>query len=215
MRCLPKAPNALLRAVAGPVLGALLLVLVCGAQPSAASLPEDEPTGVWPLDPEPEVVRGFEPPPSPYTSGHRGADLAGAPGQSVRSALPGTVAFAGSIGGKPVVTVRHGARRTTYEPVVATVAVGDRLAAGDVVGRLAVTDSHCFPAACLHWGLIVGTGDAEAYADPLTLVGTGPVRLLPLWRDVPRTLRPPVLPPLLARWTPPLLTSPRTPDFIV
>lgn len=196
-------------------MGALLLVLACGVHPPAAALPEDEPTGVWPLAPEPEVVRGFEPPPSPYASGHRGADLAGAPGQSVRSALPGTVAFAGSIGGKPVVTVRHGARRTTYEPVVATVAVGDRVAAGDVVGRLVVTDSHCFPAACLHWGLIVGNGDAEAYADPLTLVGYGPVRLLPLWRDDPLAPRPPVLPPLLSRWAPPLLMTPRRLDHLV
>lgn len=209
--------NALLRASPGPLLGVLLLVLLAGAHLPAAALAEDEPTGVWPLDPEPEVVRGFEPPPSPYASGHRGADLAGTPGQVVRSALPGTVAFAGSIGGKPVVTVRHGARRTTYEPVVATVSVGDRVTAGDPVGHLVVTDSHCFPAACLHWGLIVGTGDAEVYADPLTLVGAGPVRLLPLWRDEPVTPRLPALPPvpLLSLWTPPLRASPRALDFLV
>ena len=155
--------------------------------------------GVWPLDPEPEVVRGFEPPGGPYARGHRGVDLAGSPGQSVLAALPGTVGFAGSIGGKPVVTVLHGARRTTYEPVVATVERGQRVGAGDVLGRLTVTDSHCFPAACLHWGLIAG----DTYLDPLTLVGGGRVRLLPLWRETPVPARRPWA-PLLSRWQRPL-----------
>lgn len=162
-----------------------------------------DPTGVWPLDPRPEVVRGFEPPAGPYAAGHRGVDLAGTPGQGVRPALAGTVGFAGSIGGKPVVTVLHGERRTTYEPVVATVAVGQEVGAGDVIGRLAVVGSHCFPAACLHWGLVEGSGDDRTYLDPLSLVGGGPVRLLPLWRDEPATLRLPWTPPMGA-WRRPL-----------
>lgn len=180
----------------------LLAVLQCVAAPVSAgptSAPPGQPDGVWPLAPEPEVVRGFEPPPHPFASGHRGVDLAGTPGQPVRAALPGTVGFAGSIGGKPVVTVLHGGRRTTYEPVVASVERGQPVAAGDVLGRLVVTDSHCFPAACLHWGLIEG----EEYVDPLTLIGTGPVRLLPLWRDEPVTLRLPWSPPL-DRWRRPV-----------
>ncbi|MDR7253605.1 murein DD-endopeptidase MepM/ murein hydrolase activator NlpD [Nocardioides sp. BE266] len=183
------------------LLGAVVLVLVslaCPARTGAA-----EPVGVWPLDPEPAVVRGFEPPPGPWAAGHRGVDLAGSPGQAVRSSLPGTVGFVGSIGGKPVVTVLHGGRRTTYEPVAASVEAGQPVAAGDVLGRLTVTDSHCFPAACLHWGLIRGTGDAQEYLDPLTLVGSGPVRLLPLWRDDPVTLRLPWTPPL-ASWRRPV-----------
>ena len=86
----------------------------------------------------------------------------------MRAALAGTVGFAGSIGGKPVVTVLHGGRRTTYEPVVASVERGQVVAAGDVLGRLVVADSHCFPAACLHWGLVEGDGDARTYLDPLS-----------------------------------------------
>ncbi len=185
----------------GAVLLALLLALL--AVPGAAHARGDDPSGVWPLDPEPEVVRGFEPPPNPWAAGHRGVDLAGTPGQSVRAALPGTVGFAGSIGGKPVVTVLHGGRRTTYEPVVAVVREGEEVAAGDVLGRLAVTDSHCFPAACLHWGLIEGSGETEQYLDPLSLVGGGPVRLLPLWRDEPVTVRLPWT-PTVSRWRRPL-----------
>lgn len=184
-----------MRAVLGAVLLALVHLILSGVAGPAHASPED-PVGVWPLDPRPDVVRHFEPPPNPYAAGHRGVDLAGAPGQAVRAALAGTVGFAGSIGGKPVVTVLHGGRRTTYEPVVASVERGQTVAAGDVLGRLAVADSHCFPAACLHWGLVEGDGDARTYLDPLSLVGGGPVRLLPLWRDDPVTVRLPWSPPL-------------------
>jgi murein DD-endopeptidase MepM/ murein hydrolase activator NlpD len=173
------------------VLGALVLAVLLGS-PAPSSAGPDRAEGVWPLVPDPEVVRGFEPPPHPFAAGHRGVDLAARPGQAVRSALPGTVGFAGSIGGKPVVTVLHGGRRTTDEPVEATVERGQEVAAGAVLGRLTLTDSHCFPAACLHWGLLRG----EEYLDPLTLIGSGPVRLLPLWREEPAALR--------LAWTPPL-----------
>jgi murein DD-endopeptidase MepM/ murein hydrolase activator NlpD len=185
-----------MRALLGAVL--VLWSLALGPPPSVAAAADPEPVGVWPLDPEPDVVRGFEPPPHPYAPGHRGVDLAGRPGQSVLAAQSGTVGFAGSIAGKPVVTVLHGVRRTTYEPVVAAVSRGQQVAAGDVLGRLTATDSHCFPAACLHWGLIVGDGADEDYRDPLALVGSGPVRLLPLWREEPVAMRLP--------WTPPLET---------
>lgn len=137
-------------------------------------------------------------------------DLAGHPGQVVRTALPGTVAFAGSIAGKPVVTVVHGARRTTYEPVVATVAVGDTVSAGQPIGRLSVLHGHCLPAACLHWGLRRG----DTYLDPLTLVGGGPVRLLPLWRDVPAATTSWTWQPPLASWTPLLELGPRPIDTL-
>ncbi len=167
----------------------LLALLVAASSAVPATADHADPVGTWPLDPEPDVVRGFEPPPSPYAAGHRGVDLAAAPGQAVLAALPGTVGFAGSVGGKPVVTVVHGGRRTTYEPVVASVPAGAEVDAGDVIGRLTVTDSHCFPAACLHWGLVEGTGDRRVYLDPLSLVGGEPVRLLPLWRDDPVDVR--------------------------
>ncbi len=140
-----------------------------------------DPVGVWPLQPEPVVVHAFDPPDSPYGSGHRGVDLLGTTGQPVHAALPGTVTFAGSLAGRGVVVVDHGTTRTTYEPVAATVAVGTPVAAGAQIGALEQAGSHCFPRACLHWGWIEG----ETYLDPLRLVGAGPVRLLPLWRDQP------------------------------
>ncbi|HEX6515891.1 MAG TPA: M23 family metallopeptidase [Nocardioidaceae bacterium] len=139
--------------------------------------------GVWPLDPRPDVVAGFSPPATRWGAGHRGVDLAGRAGQTVRAAAGGTVSFAGKIAGRGVVVVDHGATRTTYEPVDASVRVGAPVRPGDPIGTLQRFGSHCWPAACLHWGLI--EGDAT-YLDPLTLVGAGPVRLLPLWSPLPR-----------------------------
>ena len=130
---------------------------------------------VWPLAPPPEVERRFDPPPHPWGAGHRGVDLAGAEGQQVRSAGAGVVVYAGLLAGRGVVSVSHGALRTTYEPVAPTVRAGTRVAAGTVLGTLTVEGNHCRPTACLHWGLRHG----ERYLDPLALLVTGPPRLLP------------------------------------
>ena len=159
-----------------PFLLLAVLALVALLAPPASASGSDDPVGVWPLQPEPEVVRRFDPFALPYGAGHRGVDLAGRPGQPVRAALPGRVAYAGRIAGRGIVVVSHGPTRTTYEPVTATVAVGADLAAGTPLGRLEIAGSHCFPRACLHWGWIAG----DVYLDPLRLVGGGPVRLLPL-----------------------------------
>lgn len=132
--------------------------------------------GVWPLRPRPRVVERFDPPLVSWGAGHRGVDLAGHAGQQVRAALAGRVSFTGRVAGRPVVVVDHGATRTTYQPVLASVRRGQRVGAGDVVGRLLATGSHCAPLACLHWGLRRG----ETYLDPLTLVAAPrPVRLWP------------------------------------
>ena len=142
------------------------------------------PTGVWPLSPTPAIVRAFDPPTSSYGVGHRGVDLAGTLGEPVRAALGGTVTFAGPLAGRGVVVIDHGDTRTTYEPVQAGVSVGDEVATGAVIGTLALSQSHCLPAACLHWGWIRNADDV--YLDPLDLVGLDqPVRLLPLGQTGP------------------------------
>ncbi|MEO5711603.1 MAG: M23 family metallopeptidase [Nocardioidaceae bacterium] len=155
----------------------LLLLALCAPLSPAYADRAGPAHGGWPLDPRPEVVEGFDPPDSRWGAGHRGVDLSGRPGQRVRSAEAGRVSFAGTLAGRGVVVVEHGATRTTYEPVDASVGVGDTVATGATIGRLQLFGSHCFPAACLHWGLIEGR---DHYLDPLTLVGAGPVRLLPL-----------------------------------
>ncbi|NNG39748.1 M23 family metallopeptidase [Flexivirga sp. ID2601S] len=132
----------------------------------------------WPLWPQPAVARPFDAPPAPWAAGHRGVDLLGAPGRPVLAAGAGRVSFSGVIAGRGVVTVQHAnGRRTTYEPLDARDAVGTVVRAGDQIGTLASTGSHCAPRSCLHWGLLVGPED---YRDPLTLLGFRRPRLLPL-----------------------------------
>jgi murein DD-endopeptidase MepM/ murein hydrolase activator NlpD len=147
-----------------PAVVALLTALLC----------------VWPLVPRPEVVATFDPPSTPWGSGHRGVDLLGRPGETVRAAAAGSIVFAARLAGRGVVVVDHGSVRTTYEPVTATVHVGEAVTEGQPIGRLEAAPSHCFPRSCLHWGMLRG----QAYLDPLTMVGAGPVRLLP-WDQSP------------------------------
>ncbi|WP_307847265.1 M23 family metallopeptidase [Streptomyces sp. F63] len=134
----------------------------------------------------PEVLRGWQPPPSRYAAGHRGVDLASRAGRTVRSAAPGRVSFAGVVAGRGVVSIELDGTgqpplRITYQPVTAEVEKGDRVAAGQPVGVLAPGPFHC-RTACLHWGLLRG----EEYLDPLSLLPAwilrgAPSRLLPVF----------------------------------
>jgi murein DD-endopeptidase MepM/ murein hydrolase activator NlpD len=122
------------------------------------------------------VTRPFEAPASPYGPGHRGVDLAGAPGAVVRAAGAGVVVFAGMVAGRPLVSVAHaGGLRTTYEPVEPSVAAGQAVARGSPIGTLLPGHPGCPTAACLHWGLRRG----ETYLDPLLLLAPPRIRLLP------------------------------------
>ncbi|MFT4187607.1 MAG: peptidoglycan DD-metalloendopeptidase family protein [Aeromicrobium sp.] len=147
----------------------------------------------WPLS-DHSIAREFAPPAHDYGPGHRGVDLAGSPGETVRAVAAGTVAFVGQVGGRPVVTVSHGAERSTYLPVAATVEVGDAVRAGEPIGTLLAGHTGCGAAACLHLGRLEG----ETYLDPAELLGgryqlidpDGPVPEPPLLGD--GTLAPPV-----------------------
>lgn len=156
------------------VLGGVVAGLLLTGAPAGAG-----PEWRWPVDGAPVVTRRFDPPATPYGPGHRGVDLAAAPGAVVRTAGSGVVSYAGVLAGRGVVVVRHGGGlRTTYEPVVATVAVGQPVRAGDALGGIVAGHRGCPAPACLHWGLVQG----RHYLDPLSLLGAGQVRLLPLDR---------------------------------
>ena len=161
-----------------PVLVSVLLaaVLASSVPARADTVPAPSREGVWPLSPRPDIVSGFDPPATTWGAGHRGVDLLGRVGQPVHSSLGGTVTFAARLAGRGVVVVDHGGVRTTYEPVSASVQVGEVVGRGGAIGTLQRASSHCFPRACLHWGLRRG----DTYLDPLILVGAGPIRLLPL-----------------------------------
>lgn len=131
-------------------------------------------------------VTGFDPPDHRWLAGHRGVDLAAEPLSPVLAPAPGTVLFAGSVGGKPVLSLDHGhGLRTTYEPVTASVREGDEVSTGQTVGHLVAGHPGCPMEACLHWGARVASGnpggDDDDYVDPLslTLVSDRPIRLKP------------------------------------
>ncbi len=130
----------------------------------------------WPVDPPVEVLRPFDPPEQRWLPGHLGVDLAAEPGREVRAAGAGRVHFAGRVAGAPLVSVAHGDLRTTYLPVESDLVRGDPVAAGDVLGTLAAAPPHCPDRSCLHWGLLRG----DDYLDPLSLLGLGEFRLLPV-----------------------------------
>jgi Peptidase family M23 len=157
----------------------LLAVVVWGPSATATTAPEPpapQQSWVWPLEPVPPVVRGFAEPDTPWSPGHRGVDLLGSAAERVLAIGAGDVAFARTLARRGVVVIRHGALRSTYEPVTAAVHVGEHVYAGQVIGLLQATRSHCAPQTCLHLGLRRGSG----YLDPLTVLGPRPVRLKPL-----------------------------------
>jgi hypothetical protein len=164
----------------------LAQLLYFPGQPARADLPAGPSDWRWPLAPAPRVVRDYDPPPRPWLSGHRGVDLAARPGQPVFAAGAGRVGYAGRLGGRGVVTVVHGALRTSYLPVRPAVRPGQRVAAGQRLGLVEDIRGHCLRLLCLHWGLRRGL----AYLDPLSLFGRAPVRLLPFWRPAPGTRAP-------------------------
>ncbi len=130
----------------------------------------------WPLDPRPPVLRRYLPPASAWGPGHRGVDLGATVGAAVLAVADGTVSHVGVIAGKPTVSVLHtDGVRSTYEPVVASVRRGDDVTAGQRIGTVAAAGSHC-ASACVHLGARRGA----AYLDPLLLLGSWRVRLLPL-----------------------------------
>ncbi len=135
----------------------------------------------WPLRPPPAVARGFDAPSPDWNPGHRGVDLPGTPGQPVYAAGAATVVFAGLLAGRPVVSLAHpGGLRTSYEPVRATVRVGQRVTAETVIGELSAGHAGCRAAACLHWGAMWGPASGAHYVDPLGLLKSTPIRLKPL-----------------------------------
>ncbi|MFW0796353.1 M23 family metallopeptidase [Gordonia sp. CPCC 205515] len=173
--------HGLLLALAGI---AIVVLLLC-ALPATASAARGD--FGWPVSPTPQVVRGFDNPTQRWQSGHRGVDLAVAPGTPVRAAGTGTVQFAGQVAGRGLVSIRHAdGLITTYEPVQASVRQGQSVSRGEFIGTVIAGHPGCPASACLHWGARRGRGHDAAYLDPRALLGAIRVRLKPLRpADVP------------------------------
>jgi murein DD-endopeptidase MepM/ murein hydrolase activator NlpD len=121
-----------------------------------------EGTWSWPV--VGPVLRPFDPPDSPYGSGHRGIDIGAGWGTPVGAPASGTVSFAGPVGGHLFVTIVHdGGLASTYSWVSAIlVRRGDAVAEGQVVARSGGGHPGD-PVPSLHFGVRL----AGVYVDPL------------------------------------------------
>lgn len=131
----------------------------------------------WPTGGPAAVVQDFDPPAVVWGRGHRGVDLAAPAGSQVRAAGQGVVAFAGVVAGRPVISIDHpDGIRTTYEPVEASVAAGQSVARGQVIGTL-LAGHRSDGVDALHWGARTGK---KSYVNPLRLLSPPVIRLKPV-----------------------------------
>ncbi|SDR20779.1 Peptidase family M23 [Arthrobacter crystallopoietes] len=136
-----------------------------GTPPATAMTGSYAPIWGWPTDPKPAVLAEFDPPPEPWSRGHRGVDLKTNDGASVLAPQDGTVSFVGWVVDRPVITIDHGnGLRSSFEPVSSELEKGDPVDKGAELGTVEGT-SHC-PPGCLHWGVRQG----EEYINPLQFV---------------------------------------------
>lgn len=144
----------------------------------------------------PRVVHPFEKPAQRWSAGHRGVDLA-VPENDRRVYAPaaGKVVFSGTVVNRKVLVLAHpDGRRSTFEPMDEALPVGTTVAAGEVIGTVAVTAGgtserpyrRC-TTVCLYWGVRQGgargdgSGKTAEYINPMSLLGSKePSILLPV-----------------------------------
>lgn len=154
-------------------------VLLREAPPPAEWTP---PAGSGPED----ILRPFDPPPQPWSAGHRGVDLRSSDG-TVRAPGPGIVRFVGIVVDRPVLTLAHpDGTLSSFEPIQTDLVAGDRVQVGDPLGTVDSAAAHC-ELTCVHWGVRipdgweVGETVRDRYIDPVLLLGwSGPSVLWPL-----------------------------------
>lgn len=85
----------------------------------------------WPLNGA-QIVGKYDAPKQQWLPGHRGLDLRADPQEAIIAPADGVIAFSGSVGGKAVVTIRHGGSlsglTSTFEPAKAECDVGAHVA---------------------------------------------------------------------------------------
>ncbi len=144
----------------------------------------------------PRVVHPFEKPAQRWSAGHRGVDLAVPENdRRVYAPAPGKVVFSGTIVNRKVLVIAHpDGRRSTFEPMDEALPVGTTVAAGEVIGTVAVTAGSTSErpyrrctTVCLYWGVRQGgargdgSGKTVEYINPMSLLGSKePSILLPV-----------------------------------
>ena len=144
----------------------------------------------------PQVVHPFEKPVQRWSAGHRGVDLRVPENdRRVYAPAPGKVVFSGTVVNRKVLVLAHpDGRRSTFEPMDEALPVGTTVAAGEVIGTVAVTAGgtserpyrRC-TTVCLYWGVRQGgargdgSGKDAEYINPMSLLGSKePSILLPV-----------------------------------
>lgn len=114
------------------------------------------------------IIKRFEEPLGPYAAGHRGLDFGIPPGTPVVAAGSGTVKFAGPVArdGLFITIIHSGGLETTYSYLSKVdVAAGDRVTAGDTIGKSG--DGHPgWNTPALHFG----AKQSGKYVDPELLL---------------------------------------------
>ena len=144
----------------------------------------------------PRVIHPFEKPAQRWSAGHRGVDLAVPEhDRRVYAPAPGKVVFSGTVVNRKVLVIAHPyGRRSTFEPMDEALPAGTTVAAGEVIGTVAVTAGgnserpyrRC-STPCLYWGVRQGgargdgSGKEAEYINPMSLLGSKePSILLPV-----------------------------------
>jgi len=148
---------------------ALLLALLL---PSPAAPLAHDGEWRWPVEGPRLVLAGYRIGPDPWDPGHRGVDLAAAPGAAVLAPADAVVHFAGRVVDRPVLSLdlADGAL-VSLEPVTTTLAEGEAVLAGEPIGT--VQAGHCAEG-CVHLGVRVG----GEYRNPLLWLGGVPRAVL-------------------------------------
>lgn len=159
----------------------LLLPLFLALMPFAPFAPADQSqprhaisSTLWlpPLGAPMRVSNHFSLPGGPYQAGHRGLDLPGSVGQTIRSPSSGTVTFVGWVVDRPVLSLRIDENTVaSFEPVESELSIGDRVLRGAALGEIAA-GGHCSER-CLHLGVRVN----DEYVNPLRYLRPRPVLL--------------------------------------
>lgn len=144
----------------------------------------------------PRVIHPFKKPAQRWSAGHRGVDLRVPENdRHVYAPAPGKVVFSGTVVNRKVLVIAHpDGRRSTFEPMDEALPVGTTVAAGEVIGTVAVTAGgtserpyrRC-STVCLYWGVRQGgargdgSGKTAEYINPMSLLGSKePSILLPV-----------------------------------
>ena len=147
----------------------------------------------WPIDGP--VLRPFVFGSDPYAAGqHRGIDVGGAVGDSVRAPVAGTVSFAGSVpAGGRALTIRTGDGYSVTLLQLGSIAVqrGDEVGEGARVGAVGESADAVTREPHVHLG-VRRTADEEGYLDPLAFLPERPRVVVPA--PAPAASPPPVQP---------------------